>query len=162
MRADSKAGSIQTIHTTTAEATRELGAKLATLLKPGDLVLLRGELGAGKTTFVQGVAAGLGVRETANSPTFVLIVEHNDAHIPLLHLDAYRLEGAMGEPVCYDALCDAGVLDFLDRTDAVKLVEWPERLCEVLSQPRFDITIQHGPQENERRIEIVEYENSQS
>lgn len=138
-----------------AQATRELGKTLAARLQAGDLVTLEGELGAGKTTFAQGVARGLGVLETATSPTFVLIVEH-EAAVPLLHLDAYRLEGAMGQSICYDALCDAGVLDFLDRDDAIKLVEWPQRIEEVLPTPRFAISISHGATDDERHIKITE------
>lgn len=145
----------EVLTTNSAEQTQALGESLAARLQAGDLVTLCGELGAGKTTFVQGVARGLGVLESANSPTFVLILEHA-GRLPLLHLDAYRLEGAMGEAMCYDALCDAGVLDFLDRTDGVKLVEWPERIREVLPAPRFAISIQHGENESERRIAIEE------
>jgi tRNA threonylcarbamoyladenosine biosynthesis protein TsaE len=149
------------VHTTqNAAQTAALGEQLAACFEPGDLITLRGELGAGKTTLVQGIARGLGVLEPANSPTFVLIVEHKHGRLLMLHLDAYRLEGAMGEPVCYDALCDAGVLDFLDRSDGVKLVEWPERIAEVLPPPRFEISITNGATDNERRIQIVEHDNS--
>jgi tRNA threonylcarbamoyladenosine biosynthesis protein TsaE len=143
------------LKTQSAAETRACGEAFASRLRAGDLVTLQGELGAGKTTFAQGIARGLGVLEEANSPTFVLIVEH-EGTLPLLHLDAYRLEGALGESVCYDALCDAGVLDFLDRDDAVKLVEWPERITEVLPAPRFAISISHGANDEERRLEIIE------
>lgn len=142
--------------TTCAAATRALGENLGARLAPGDLVTLQGELGAGKTTLAQGIATALGVREPANSPTFVLIVEH-EGRIPLLHLDAYRLEGALGQTICYDALCDAGVLDFLDREDGVKLVEWPQRISEVLPTPRFAISITPGENDDERCIEVVEH-----
>ena len=135
--------------------THALGQQLAEQLSPGDLVTLQGELGAGKTTLVQGIAQGLGIEETATSPTFVLIVEH-DGKIPMLHLDAYRLENRSGEPICYDALRDAGVLDLLDREDAVKVVEWPERIADVLPFARFQIRISEGENEDERRIEITE------
>ncbi len=141
--------------TRNAQQTRALGEQLARQLFPGDLVTLQGELGAGKTTLVQGIAQGLGIEETANSPTFVLILEH-DGKIPMLHLDAYRLENRGGEPICYDALRDAGVLDLLDREDAVKVVEWPERIADVLPIPRFRIRISEGETEDERRIEIAE------
>ncbi len=76
-----------------ADETRELGSALAGLLRPGDVVLLVGELGAGKTCFAQGVAHGLEVREQVTSPTFTLIREYR-GRLPLYHLDAYRLEGA--------------------------------------------------------------------
>jgi tRNA threonylcarbamoyladenosine biosynthesis protein TsaE len=147
----------EVLTTRTAEETRALGERLASGLQPGDLITLEGELGAGKTTLAPGVATALGVCEPANSPTFVLIVEHQ-GRVPLLHLDAYRLEGALGESICYDALCDAGVLDFLARDDGIKLVEWPQRIIEVLPTPRIAISITPGASENERRIEIVENE----
>ena len=141
--------------TSDAEGTRALGESLARQLSAGDLVTLQGELGAGKTTLTQGIACGLGIEETATSPTFVLIVEHAGT-IPFLHLDAYRLENRGGEPICYDALRDAGVLDLLDRNDAVKIVEWPERIADVLPIARFEIRITHGENEAERSIEIIE------
>lgn len=146
----------QVLTTTSAEQTRNFGKSLVTQLQPGDLITLQGELGAGKTTLVQGVAAGLKIEEGANSPTFVLIVEH-EGKLPLLHLDAYRLEGAMGESICYDALRDAGVLDLLDREDAVKVIEWPQRLAEILPTPRFAIEITPGQEENERVIHLRGY-----
>jgi len=141
--------------TSDAEQTRALGESLAQQLLPGDLIILQGELGAGKTTLVQGIARGMGIEETATSPTFVLIVEH-DGKLPLLHLDAYRLENRGGEPICYDALRDAGVLDLLDRNDAVKIVEWPERIAEVLPIARFEIRIANGESDDERILEIIE------
>ena len=130
-----------------ADETREMASRLASVLCAGDLVTLRGPLGAGKTTWAQGMARALGVDAIA-SPTFVLIAEH-EGRVPLLHMDAYRLEDQ-----CFDAIRDAGVFDFLDRDDAVKLVEWPERIEEWLPAPRFAIEIEHGATDDERRIVI--------
>lgn len=129
------------------DETRALASRLASAVRAGDLVTLRGPLGAGKTTWVQGMARALGVDAIA-SPTFVLIAEH-EGRVPLLHMDAYRLEDQ-----CFDAIRDAGVFDFLDRDDAVKLVEWPERIEEFLPTPRFAIEIEHGATDDERRIVI--------
>ncbi|MDQ3812593.1 MAG: tRNA (adenosine(37)-N6)-threonylcarbamoyltransferase complex ATPase subunit type 1 TsaE [Armatimonadota bacterium] len=134
-----------------AVQTRDLGYSLGQRLQPGDLVTISGPLGAGKTTLVQGIARGLEVATDATSPTFVLIIEHS-GRLPLLHLDAYRLES-----LCFDAIRDAGVLDFLDREDAVKIVEWPERIADFLPTPRFAITISPGAEDNEREIEITEF-----
>jgi len=136
-------------HSTSDDATRALGENLGKQLRAGDLVTLRGELGAGKTTFVQGLARALQIEEIT-SPTFVLIIEH-DGEIPLLHLDAYRLESA-----CFDSIRDAGVDEFLLREDAVKLVEWPQMIEDFLPIPRFSVSIEHGDKEDERRIEIIE------
>ncbi len=151
---------IRHVITQNAEQTRALAQELASELSLGDLLTLQGELGAGKTTFTQGLARGLGIEENATSPTFVLIVEHQ-GRVPLLHLDAYRLENRSGEPICYDALRDAGVLDLLERDDAVKVVEWPERIADCLPTPRFQIRMSHGEKEDERVIEVVEEQLSQ-
>jgi tRNA threonylcarbamoyladenosine biosynthesis protein TsaE len=137
-----------TYRTENAGATRALGEQLANDLRPGDLVTLRGGLGAGKTTFVGGLAQALGLPGDVTSPTFVLIIEHEGA-VPLLHLDAYRLES-----LCYDAIRDAGIFDFLDRDDAIKLVEWPERIADFLPKPRFDVAIEYGAGDDERIITV--------
>jgi len=141
--------------TKNAGETRALAQAIADRLQAGDLITLQGELGAGKTTFVQGLARGLDVPQEATSPTFVLIVEY-EGRLPVLHLDAYRLTNRSGEPICYDALRDAGVLDLLERDDAVKLVEWPERIVDALPVARFAISITLAEADDERQIEIIE------
>lgn len=141
--------------TKNASETRALAQSIAGRLQAGDLITLQGELGAGKTTFVQGLAHGLDVPQEATSPTFVLIVEY-EGRLPVLHLDAYRLTNRSGEPICYDALRDAGVLDLLERDDAVKLVEWPERIADALPAARFEISLTPGEADDERQIEIIE------
>jgi len=141
--------------TKNAGETRALAKAIAGRLQAGDLITLQGELGAGKTTFVQGLARGLDVPQEATSPTFVLIVEY-EGRLPVLHLDAYRLTNRSGEPICYDALRDAGVLDLLERDDAVKLVEWPERIADALPLARFAISITPREADDERQIEIIE------
>lgn len=135
-----------------SQQTQELARRLGKRLRASDLVLLHGELGAGKTTFVQGIAQSLQVRGDLVSPTFVLILEHEGA-IPLLHLDAYRLENLDDE-----ALQDAGVFDFLSRADAIKIIEWPSRIAEVLPLPRFEIFLRHGEKTEDRVLEIIERE----
>lgn len=134
-----------------SDETRALGETFGKRLQPGDLVTLSGELGAGKTTFVQGVARGVQAEGDVTSPTFVLIIEHSGP-LPLLHLDAYRLES-----MCFDAIRDAGVADFLDRQDAVKLVEWPERIADFLPRPQYSITIKQGEADDERNIAIQDH-----
>jgi tRNA threonylcarbamoyladenosine biosynthesis protein TsaE len=118
--------------TTDAEATRRLGASLAAAARPGDLVCLWGELGAGKTQFAKGFGAGLGVSGTISSPTFILMSEY-EGRIPLFHVDLYRLaDGA-------DALA-GGLIDERQST-GVTLVEWPERMGELLPASRLDVLI---------------------
>jgi len=106
-------------------------------MRAGDLVTLSGELGAGKTTLIQGLVRAFDSREEAVSPTFVLATEYS-GRAPLIHIDAYRLEGAD-----YEALRDTGIPDALDRSDAVKLVEWPECIADFLPAARFRVRIEH-------------------
>ncbi len=117
---------------TSAEATRAVGAALAAAAEPGDLVCLWGDLGAGKTQLAKGFGAGLGVRATINSPSYVLMAEYA-GRLPLFHVDLYRLADAA------DALA-GGLVD--DRQSAgVTLVEWPDRLGAALPEPRLDVVI---------------------
>ncbi len=116
----------------TPAAMRALGAQLAERLKPGDLVLLVGELGAGKTVLAQGIGAGLGVAERVTSPTFVLAHVHRDGRIPFVHVDAYRL-GSLAEIDDLD-------LD-TDLPASVTVVEWGEGRAEALSADRLVVRI---------------------
>ena len=116
------------------DQTRRVGMRLGELLRPGDLICLQGDLGSGKTTLVQGVAAGWGSLDTANSPTFVLInVYRHPEGGELFHLDAYRLASA-GEAIALDL--DA----WLERGPLV--VEWPERIQEALPAERLWVTLE--------------------
>lgn len=123
----------------TADAMRDLGRRLAGLLRAGDLVLLTGDLGAGKTTLAAGLGAELNVRGRVTSPTFVIAREHPPLRaggLGLVHVDAYRLSG-------FDELDD---LD-LDATlaEVVTLVEWGHDLAEGLSADRLEVFIDRGP-----------------
>ncbi|MEO6908114.1 MAG: tRNA (adenosine(37)-N6)-threonylcarbamoyltransferase complex ATPase subunit type 1 TsaE [Abditibacteriaceae bacterium] len=134
------------IITHNADETRKFGKELASRLKLGTLLTLSGPLGAGKTTLVQGLAEGLGVPEGVTSPTFVIIIEH-EGKVPLLHLDAYRLES-----LCFDAIRESGVPEFLDRDDAIKVVEWPQRIVDFLPVPDVEVEIELCENDNDRRI----------
>ena len=120
----------------TADDTRELGRRLADVLRPGDLVILDGPLGAGKTVLVQGIGAGLGVQGAVTSPTFVIARVHQPAPggrgIPLVHVDAYRL----------NSLAEVDDLDLdtgLER--AVTVVEWGEGKVERLAEAHLLIRL---------------------
>ena len=118
----------------TVEDTLEFGTRLAGLLRAGDLVVLSGELGAGKTTLAQGIGAGLGVRGTVTSPTFVIQRVHPslDSGPPLVHVDAYRL----GDTIEFDDLdIDASV------EESVTLVEWGTGIAEGLTEQRLEIRL---------------------
>ena len=104
--------------TTSAEQTEALGAALAVDLRPGDVVLVAGDLGAGKTTFVRGAARALGVEEPVTSPTFTVGARYHGC-VPVAHLDLFRLGGDLeGE--------DPGLLEDYLTPDAVAFVEWPD------------------------------------
>jgi tRNA threonylcarbamoyladenosine biosynthesis protein TsaE len=124
--------------------TRALAARLAAVARPGDLLCLVGDLGAGKTVFAKGFAIGLGVTDTVSSPTFVLMAEY-PGRLPLFHLDLYRLEDAA------DALA-GGLLDER-QLDGVALVEWAERLGPALPVSRLDVVID-GTGDDPRQIAL--------
>jgi len=122
----------------TPEATRRLGAALASVLQPGDTVLLGGELGAGKTTFVQGLAAALGVTEPVTSPTFVLVHQYATASgWDLLHADVWRLE-QLSEVV------DLALPEQLEE-GAAAVVEWGQRAAPVLAPDCLHVVIDFAP-----------------
>ncbi|HCB04745.1 MAG TPA: tRNA (adenosine(37)-N6)-threonylcarbamoyltransferase complex ATPase subunit type 1 TsaE [Nocardioides bacterium] len=134
-----------------AEAMRSLGRSLAGQLAPGDLIVLTGSLGAGKTTFTQGLGAGLGVRGQVTSPTFVIARVHpSEVGGPaLVHVDAYRLGGI-------DELDDLDLDTSLDQ--AVTVVEWGEGLAEGLSESRLEVDIVRSESEEDgehRRVEVT-------
>ena len=129
--------------TSDPEQTRAIGRALGAAAMPGTVLALRGELGAGKTQLAKGVAEGLGVRTTVNSPTFVLMNEHQ-GRLRLYHVDAYRL----GDPE--EALA-AGLLD--DREiDGVSVIEWADRLDGWLPTDRLDITLTIGDAPTQRTL----------
>jgi tRNA threonylcarbamoyladenosine biosynthesis protein TsaE len=112
--------------------THALGRSLAGLMQAGDLVVLVGPLGAGKTALTQGIGAGLGIRELVTSPTFVIARVHRDGRVPLVHVDAYRL----------GSVADVDDLD-LDVTvaDSVTVVEWGQGLVERLADEHLEVRL---------------------
>ncbi len=123
--------------TSSVDDTRQLAAALADLLRPGDLVLLTGEMGAGKTAFAQGLGRGLGVAGRITSPTFTIVQTYEDGHLVLHHLDMYRLEHL------YEAL-DVGLAEMLDE-GAVVVIEWGDAVRAVLPGEYLEITITFAP-----------------
>lgn len=140
---------VQTASLPTAEDTRALGERLGRQLRAGDVVVLSGPLGAGKTVLAQGIAAGMNVEGPVTSPTFVLARVHpaRRAGDPaMVHVDVYRLLEAPADPL---AELDSLDLD-TDLEDAVVVVEWGEGLAERLSEQHLDITLARRSDSEER------------
>ena len=133
-------------HTSTSEETIDLGRKIGSLLKAGDVVAMTGTLAAGKTTITKGIAESLGVSDNITSPTFCLISEYDGSKMPLYHMDVYRLEGA-------EDFVNLGVEDML-YGNGVSIIEWSEKISSVL--PKKSITIELVPHENGERDIIIE------
>ena len=115
--------------------TRALGEELAEIVRAGDLIVLVGPLGAGKTALTQGLGAGLGVREPVTSPTFVIARVHRYGRIPLVHVDAYRLGG----------VADVDDLDLdASAAESVTVVEWGQGLVEQLADEHLEIRLDRG------------------
>jgi tRNA threonylcarbamoyladenosine biosynthesis protein TsaE len=137
---------------TSPEQTAHIGATLAARLELGDVVLLNGDLGAGKTTLVQGLGRALGISSPLQSPTFTILAEYparlRGTPITLAHLDLYRLEPGAD-------LYSAGVAEVIEREDGIAVIEWPDRLDGDLDLPTWTIAIEHIGG-NSRRITIQE------
>ena len=134
------------IRTSSAEETRNLGRRMAAGLRPGDIVLLHGDLGAGKSELARGIAEGLGVRETVTSPSFTILNVYESGRVPLYHFDWYRLESE-------EELYELGMDEFLGG-DGIALVEWPERCPEAVPADCLLIRIE-AEGENTRRFEMT-------
>ena len=134
------------IRAATAEDTRDVGAALAGLLRSHDVVVLTGELGAGKTTFVQGIARGLGATEHVAAPTFTLVREDVSGRVPVAHVDLYRLEREQ------DVIDLA--LDELEDGERVLLVEWGDPVAELLADERLRVEFAAEP-DDVRRITVA-------
>lgn len=134
------------VTTTSPEETRIVGASLAPTLLPGDVVSLSGDLGAGKTAFVQGLAAALGVQRAVTSPTFTIVHEYAGRY-PVVHLDVYRLSS-------FQEVLDLGFEEYMDG-GAVVLVEWGEAIAPLLPRRHLEVFIlrsEDPERENERRL----------
>jgi len=134
---------VETVHSSSAAETEALGARVAERLGRGDVVVVSGEVGAGKTTLIRGACRALGVEGPVTSPTFT-IGQRYEGRLPISHLDLYRLESLEGED---PALLD----DYLG--DGVAFVEWPAAGAERLGRPALEVRLRHEDRER-RTIEI--------
>lgn len=130
---------------TSREQTIALGEKIGKLLQAGDVLVLDGDLGAGKTTFTKGIGKGLGIHDLIKSPTFTIIREYHDGRLPLYHMDAYRLENGGAE--------DLGLEEYFD-SDGVSVVEWAEFVEDELPADFLAIHFKRTDTEGTRVLEF--------
>lgn len=126
------------------EETRRLAMALSPLLRPGDVISLGGDLGSGKTTFVQGLAVGLGITDRVTSPSFVLMKEYLGGRYPLIHMDVYRLERMQD-------VVDLGYDEFLDPSHIV-VVEWGDMVEPLLPKEHLSIHLRYGQTDSSREV----------
>ena len=127
------------------EETWAIAAEVAADLAPGAVIALHGNLGAGKTCFIQGLAVALDIREPITSPTYTLIGEY-EGRVKLVHIDLYRLSNAL------EAI-GIGLEEYLQEP-SIKAIEWAERAEELLPDELIHVSITNGQEENERQIEV--------
>ena len=139
------------VRTTSASETRAVGAAIASCLAPGDVVVLGGDLGSGKTTIAQGIAAALGVTEPVVSPTFAIVREY-EGRVPIAHVDVYRLDRVQ-------ELHDLGLEEIFDGTRVV-MVEWGELVGPVLPGDRVVVRMRHDEDDDDARVIAVSAEGS--
>jgi tRNA threonylcarbamoyladenosine biosynthesis protein TsaE len=131
--------------TSSVTQTRDLAAAVAELARPGDLILLVGDLGAGKTAFVQGFGAALGVTETITSPTFTLARQYR-GRLELNHLDVYRLEQV-------EEVLDLGLQELLDGS-AATLIEWGDAILPALPADYLEVRLEYGTGDDDRQVQL--------
>jgi len=137
----------QVVETHSEQETEKFAAELAKSLKPGTVIALHGDLGAGKTVFSRGFARGLGITEPISSPTYTIIQEYKvDAELWFYHMDLYRIDD-------YVAALAFGVEEYLEEPTAYVLLEWPMRIKELLPVGTQHVFIEHLS-ENSRRITL--------
>jgi tRNA threonylcarbamoyladenosine biosynthesis protein TsaE len=136
---------VEVVETNSTAETEALGARIAARLAPGDLVLLAGEMGTGKTTLVRGACRALGVTDPVTSPTFTIGQRYGGGRLPVSHLDLYRLQTLEGE--------DPGLLEDYLRPEGVAFVEWPAAGSGRIDRPVLEVRLAHVDEER-RRIEV--------
>jgi len=136
---------VERIESRSAAETEAAGARIAERLRPGDVVVISGEVGAGKTTLIRGACRALGIEGPVTSPTFTIGQRYSGGRLPVSHLDLYRLEGLEGE--------DPALLDDYLSADSVAFIEWPAVAEPRLQRPALEVRLRHTGGDS-RAIEI--------
>jgi tRNA threonylcarbamoyladenosine biosynthesis protein TsaE len=148
MQTTPPAPSVMNHYETATEAeTLRAGEEFARQLRAGDVVACYGDLGAGKTRFIQGVCRGLGVAEHVTSPTFTILNEYFSGALSVFHFDFYRIASPA-------ELRDIGAREYFESGEGVCLIEWAEKVAELLPPSRYDVRLTLGRSPAERRIDI--------
>ncbi|HHU16961.1 MAG TPA: tRNA (adenosine(37)-N6)-threonylcarbamoyltransferase complex ATPase subunit type 1 TsaE [Clostridiales bacterium] len=129
--------------------TKRFGIELAQKLKPGDIVALIGDIGTGKTTLTKSIAEGLGITEMITSPTFAIVQEYMSGRIPLYHFDVYRLNSE-------EEMYELGYEEYFFGK-GVCVVEWADKILELIPQDSIIISIEYGTNEEQRIYHIENY-----
>lgn len=140
---------METIWQKTSESpkeTWEIAAEFLSTLKKSDVIAFHGDLGAGKTCFIQGIANAMDIREPVSSPTYTLINEYR-AELPLYHMDLYRLSGP-------EEAFDLGLDEYIDG-EGITVIEWAERADELLPERTMHLLFEHGEHEHQRVIKLL-------
>lgn len=137
---------MQSITTNSAEATEQLGERIAAQLKGGEVIALYGGMGMGKTAFTRGLARGLGIPDGVSSPTFALVHEYH-GRLTVYHFDMFRVSG-------WDDLYSTGFFDYLDDGSAVLVIEWSENIEGAIPESAIRVAIERGGSDTERIFEI--------
>jgi tRNA threonylcarbamoyladenosine biosynthesis protein TsaE len=134
------------LHTSSVDATRALGEALAAVVRGGDLIVLAGDLGAGKTALTQGLGRGLGVDDAITSPTYTLAHQHQ-GDLRLHHLDIYRFEASA-------EILDVGLFELLDDSEAVTVIEWGDAIMSSLPAQLLEVRLELGEGDDDRVISL--------
>ncbi len=134
---------MRSFNSSNVDKTIELGKRIGSILKPGDVVLLTGDLGAGKTHIAKGIGEALGVKRIINSPTFTIVKEYSGTNVKFYHLDLYRLDGLNN---------DFDLEEYIE-SDGICAIEWPHQIDEIIPDEYLNIKLSRID-ENERVIEI--------
>lgn len=135
------------VTTSSVDQTRDLGTAVSAMAGPGDVVVLAGDLGAGKTAFVQGFGRGLGVAERITSPTFTIVHVYEGGRLPIHHIDVYRLNQL-------SEVLDLGLAEMLDEGGVV-LIEWGDAIAAILPNDYLEVRVTFGEGDDDRQLAVA-------